>query len=97
MFENELRTSIKRRDLRGLLLSGSNKNLFLAYLSFKVTYVVEIWYVNLVHIREMPFRGFDFSLTFHRITAQKTGVFEQIFYFSGLSCLYLPSKLSHAA
>ena len=55
--------------------------LFLPYLPSKLSWVVEIKYVHLVGVLDVPFGGLDFSASFQPLLAQKKWVFGRVFAF----------------
>ena len=61
--------------------SGLKKVLFLLYLPSKLSYEVEIWYVHLTGVLDVPFGGLDFSAPFHPLTAPIKWFFGRVFLF----------------
>ena len=81
MLENKFLKSIRRGDMEISSIFNLKKVLFLPYRPWKLDYEVEIWYVYLVGVLNVPFGGLDFSAQLQPFTAPKKWFFGQVFSF----------------
>ena len=65
--------SIKGKDMKIFLLFDLKKVLLLSYVPSKLSWKVEILYVHLVEVLNLPFEGLDIQSYFNPSQPQRTG------------------------